>query len=179
MEEQHQEIVGEQPLLELQKFVWKMEDYDWGTDTTLCRENQSSYTSFYQYEIVYFKKKPFLKIDYENTNVAKHQKYNDPFYQDFNFELLESATNIWAFYYINSDKNNLFRGNGMIEDWKFETNEKARLAEEHLKDKILMTYYSDPFVYVKDNHVIIFHTMGNLLTPVQKELFEKFKKYMN
>lgn len=171
-------IEGEQPSKLFQKFSLKMESYDWGTDTAMCREHLAGYPLISDFEFKFFNRKPFLKVDYPATNIyraARNKQIND--LEDF--AVFKSVENIWLFYYINSNHGNLFRGNGMIEEWQFATTKAAKSAYRKIKDRdLFIRYNSEPRFYNVGNRLYIFHTSGNLLNEAQLELFEQFKKFV-
>ena len=168
-------VEGEQPSKLFQTFSLKMEDEDWGTDTAMCRDHLKIYPSPSAFEFR-FNRKPFLKVDYQATNIY-HASQNKTINGFENFDVFESVENIWIFYYINSNRNNLFRGNGMIEEWQFATTKAAKAAYYKIKDrKLFILYHSKPRFYYVGNRLYIFHTSGNLFNEAQLELFEQFKK---
>jgi hypothetical protein len=165
------------PCPEVQNFVLSLDNSKWIADTNRLNK-KSIYPELDRENIKYFSNKPFYPIDFEDSrlNISyKRGMFNSTF-NTSDFDNFKSVKNIWGYFYRDKNADGLIT-DGVIEQWEFDSDEKAKKAFNKFRTIGDLVYFNTmPYFYQIDNKLIVFQTRAMKFSFKQKELFDQFKK---
>lgn len=172
-----EDLLANAPCVELQDFVADIESLKWISDTVRLKKVEI-YGELNRQKIEYFNNRPFYSIDFENSRLNK--AYNEEFYgkhfDSLDFELFKGVKNIWGYFYRDKEATNWI-SDGVIEQWEFESEEKADNAlREILKFGFIVYFNTNPYFCRIRNKLIIFQSRAMAFSYDQESVFEKFVK---
>lgn len=135
--------------------------------------------NFQQTKYDYYDKKVFFEV-----NPAEHALYQNKEswirdVSDLDCEIFKNSISIFSYYYYDKKKS-LILTDGVIEEWKFGTTNKAKKAAvefEKINDAIY--FNTESYYFQHKNYLYIFHTRASAFDPKLKEFYIIFKQKIN
>lgn len=171
-----EEQLENQPCIEIQKFVFQIEQLGWISDTNRLKEVQI-YPELDRDQISYFNSKPFYQIAFEESSLSKvKNRISEGSSDSFDYEFFKRVKNIWGYFYRDKGATEMI-SDGVIEQWEFGSEEEAKEGLKRIKRIGFGVYFNtNPYFYRIRNKLIIFQTRAMAFSFDQKSIFEEFER---
>lgn len=124
--------------------------------------------------------KIFYRLNPDETQIIRGHAIDNYLGDQKNLALFKNAENIWAYFYRSQSKtNDKYIEDGIIEQWKFASNEDATQAISMLKNVYPLPFFNTQPQYIQsDRFIYVFHTRADMFSYKQKEFFNLFKELL-
>lgn len=170
-------LITNTPCIELQEFAVEIEHLRWIPDPNRL-DKVGIYQELIRADLKYFNSSPFYPINFENSqlNKAYSPGVHESLFDSLDFELFKEVNNIWGYFYRDQEASDWI-SDGVIEQWEFDTEQKALKALNAIRNPGFIIYFNtNPYFCRIRNKLIIFQTRAMAFSYDQKPLFEKFVK---
>jgi hypothetical protein len=159
------------------KLVDTLTKLGWHADTN--RINKTGiYSDLKKSKIKIFDNKPFYKIKISENMLFYGENAANSTADEIDFELFRKVKTIWGYFYRQKVESDWIE-DGVIEQWKFESQNEAILALNNLKKAYPMPYFNtEPYYSQVDNYLFIFHTRAAAFSYKQKAFYELFNNML-
>ena len=161
-----------EPCKNFQEFVNKIKKDAWIPDDKRLRK-VSAYNDLKNAEIHYFNGNPFYKIEFDKSHFKKMTETFKKI-KASDYSAVKDVNSIWSYFY-REEQNANFITDGVIEQWTFSNDTKAREAIKQMIKMSDLTYFNTtPYFCKIENKVFVFHTRASGFSVAQKSVYKKF-----